>query len=303
MSETVSTPTTSVASDASNGASEGTPNEAGAAETAAAVASAKKKYLLKVDGQDIEEEFDSNDEESVKKMLQLGHGAKKRMAEAAADKKKAFEIVKAFESDPESMLRRLGPKGREIAEKYLVNILEDEMRSPEEREYRQLKKENETYKQREQGEKDEREKSVQAKKENDYAQSFQQTIIQALEKSKLPKTPELVKRMAGLMAKNLEYGLELTSDDLAEEAKKDLTSIIKSMIGDSDGDHLINLFGPDVANKIRKSDIKRLQEKQSEVFQGGKSPSKATKAPTPVKGYETMEEWKARIDRNLKNKA
>lgn len=48
----------------------------------------KKKFQLKVDGEDIEEEVDFSDEEGMKSRLQLARAAKKRMAEAREEKKK-----------------------------------------------------------------------------------------------------------------------------------------------------------------------------------------------------------------------
>lgn len=262
----------------------------------------KKKFQLKVDGEEIEEELDLNDDEGLKNKLQLARAAKKRMNEAVSTKRQAMEIIKAFEQDPESMLRRLGPKGREIAEKFLLGHIQEELMSPEEKERRDMKKKLETYEQKEAREKEEREAAANAKREADYANSFQQTIMTALQKSGLPKTPELVKRMAAIMSKNLEFGLELTPDDLVNEVKTDLTAIVKSIVGDSDGDSLISLFGNDVANKIRKSDLKRLQEKQSQVFQGPKKTSGRGSGPvTPDKGYETPEEFRERIRKNLQN--
>jgi hypothetical protein len=260
----------------------------------------KKKFVLKVDGEDVEEEIDLNDEEGMKARLQLARAAKKRMSEAVAEKKKAFEIIKAFEADPESMLARLGPKGREIAEQYLLKQIQDDMLSPQEKEHRDLKKKLETYEQKEAREKQEREQSIQQKKEYEYAQSFQNTIIQALNKSGLPKSPELVKRMAAVMSKNLELGLELTPDDLVSEVKSDLINILKSVVGDADGDSLIQMFGKDVANKIRKSDLRVLQEKQSQLFQSGIRQEKSQKTAPPSKGFQTIEEFMAEAERRIR---
>jgi hypothetical protein len=257
-------------------------------------ASQKEKFKFKIDGEEIEEEYDLSDKERLRTDLQLSKAAKKRMAEAQADKRKAFEIIQKFEADPKSMLQRLGPKGRAIAEEYLLSQIQDEMLTPEQKELRDLKKQNETYKEKEEREKKEAEEKVLLQRETEYAQKFQDTIIQALSKSSLPKTPEMVKRMAGMMKKNLEFGLELTPDELAAEVKSDLTSIFKSVVADADGDQLIALFGADVANKIRKSDLKRLTERQSTGFQPGKPEGGA-----PVVNERrpmTMEEFMAQAD-------
>jgi len=107
--------------------------------------------------------------------------------------------------------------------------------------------------------------------------------------------------MAAKFSQNLEFGLELTPDDLAQEVKNDLLDIVKSLVGDSDGEHLVNMLGKDAANKIRKFDLKSLQEKQGQVFQSGKKTPLGAPLPAPKldKGYETTDEWKERIRRNM----
>lgn len=269
-------------------------------EVQAQVKAQKERIKLKVDGEEIEEEIDWNDRDSRIKDRQLSLAAKKRMGEAQAEKRKAFEIIKAFESDPESMLKRLGPKGREIAEKFLLAQINDEMLTPEQKELRALKNENETYKQKDAREKAEREAQVAQQKENEYAQSFQKTIIEALNKSGLPKTPELVKRMAAMMSKNLEYGLELSPDDLVAEVKSDLTALFKSIVGDADGDHLIGMFGDDVANKIRKSDIKKLMEKHGQVYQPGKKVEPVGGSSSEPSRPMSMDDWRESVNRRIK---
>ncbi|WP_413581094.1 hypothetical protein [Bdellovibrio sp. HCB288] len=253
----------------------------------------KEKFLLKVDGVDVEDEVDWNDKESLKKKLQLAHAAEKRMNEAKGEKKKALDIIKAFEQDPESMLSRLGPKGREIAEKFLLKQIQDQMMSPEEKAQRSDMSELEILRK----EKKEREEKTlsdaQAAKEAEHAKSFQETIIGALEKSGLPKSPDLVRRMAKIMHKNLDMGLELSSDDLVLEVKKEVTSLLRAIVGDSDGDKLLGLFGPDVAKKIRQSDLKKLQEKQSTVFG---QPKKAGGQVAPANDRPmTIDEWKENL--------
>jgi hypothetical protein len=302
MSEVAAAASAAPASSGAEASADAAPEAAASESTEqkAAVAAAKKQYKLLIDGKESVEEFDPSDDEAVRKELQLSRAAKKRMSEAVAEKKKAFEIINAFEKDPESMLKRLGPKGREIAEKYLLAQINDDMMSAEEKELRALKQENETYKQKEAREKAEREQAAQAAKENEYAQNFQKTIIDALNKSGLPKTPELVKRMAAVMSKNLEFGLELTPDDLVAEVKGDISALLKSIVGDADGDHLIGLFGDDVANKIRKSDLKKLQEKQGQVFGNQKPAAKQQVERAEQHRPMTMDEWKASIERRIK---
>lgn len=82
----------------------------------------KRKFQLKVDGEELEKEFDLNDVESLKREFQLSHVAKKRMAEAKEMKRQAYEMMQQmqnFKSNPLEMFESMGEEGRLLAEKYI----------------------------------------------------------------------------------------------------------------------------------------------------------------------------------------
>lgn len=260
----------------------------------------KEKFQYVIDGEQVEEEVDFSDKEALKKRFQLGHAAQKRMAEAKAAKAKAYEIVKAFEDDPANILERLGPKGLEAAEKFLMKKIQEQMKSPEEREYEMTKAELAKYKEQEKLAKEAEEKQKISAQEAKYAQEFQATIISALEKTGLPKTPDLVKRMAYIMSKNLELGLDLSPEELAHEVRKDQQELIKSLSKDASVEQLLEMLGPDIANKIRKYDLEKLKLKRNPVLSPDKpevfeNTEKRSKKPV------SMDEWKAQIEERLRN--
>ena len=268
--------------------------------TPAEVKAQKEKFQYVIDGEQVEEEVDFSDKEALKKRFQLGHAAQKRMAEAKAAKAKAYEIVKAFEDDPANILERLGPKGLEAAEKFLMKKIQEQMKSPEEREYEMTKAELAKYKEQEKLAKEAEEKQKISAQEAKYAQEFQATIISALEKTGLPKTPDLVKRMAFIMSKNLELGLDLSPDELAQEVRKDQQELIKSLSKDASIEQLLEMLGPDIANKIRKYDLEKLKLKRNPVLSPDKpevfeNTEKRSKKPV------SMDEWKAQIEERLRN--
>ncbi len=258
-----------------------------------------RKYKLKVDGEELEEEIDLNDETAMTTKLQLAAAAKKRMTEALDQKRKAYDIIKAFEENPESMLQRLGPKGREIAEKFLLEQLKGEMMTPEEKEMLELREFKKKYTEEQEKKKQLEEMTAREKQEYQIAQDFQTTIISALQKTGLPKSPELVKRTAYILKKNLELGLDLTPEQLAAEVKMETLGYLKSIVADADGESLLNLLGTDMAKKIRMHDVAKLKEKQGEVYQRqtAKSQSQPRKESRPM----SMDEWKAEVEARLKS--
>lgn len=267
-----------------------------AAPTPAEVKSMKEKFKLKVDGEEIEEELDWNDKESIKNKLQLAAAAKKRIAESKTEKQKAMEILRAFE---DGTLLSKHPNARKLAEDLLLAQIQEDMLDPKDKEIRDLKSKNEKYEKTEKQKADEAAKAASDKKEYAIAQEFQNTIIGALNKSGLPKTPKLVQRAADLMSKNLDLGLTLTIDDLVSELKGETTNSLKSIIKDADGEQLIAMFGEDIAKKIRMYDLKKLQESQGKVFQRGSKQQPEAPRHADGKQYMTQEEWQAEVNRRV----
>jgi hypothetical protein len=260
----------------------------------------KRKFLLKVDGEEFEEEFDLADEESLKRELQLARAAKKRMAEAQDAKRKAFELVQGFEKDPASILKRLGPKGYEYAEQVLLEKLQNEMMSPEQRKLAEYEAKIKQYEDLERSQKEEQEKAQQQALETKHAEHYQKVIIEALDKSGLPKTPDMAKRAAYLLQKNLELGLDLDASDLVSEMKKDVLSMVKGLVGSAEGDQLLEILGQDTAKKIRRHDIQTIKQKQlngvKPIYQGSPAPQTSKK-----KGYVSFDEWQEEVSRRLQS--
>jgi len=267
-----------------------------AAPTPAEVKSMKEKFKLQVDGEEIEEELDWNDKDSIRNKLQLAAAAKKRIGEAKTKEHKAMEILKAFE---DGTLLSKHPNARKLAEDLLLAQIQEDMLDPKDKEIRDLKAKNEKHEKSEKQKADELTKSANAKKEYAIAQEFQATIIGALNKSGLPKSPKLVQRAADLMSKNLDLGLTLTIDDLVSELKGETTSTMKSIIKDAEAEQLIEMFGPDIIKKLRMYDVKKLQESQGKVFQRGSKQTGEAPRPTADKQYMTQEEWQQEVNRRV----
>lgn len=260
----------------------------------------KRKFQFKIDGQDFEEEYDLNDTERIRSELQLAKAAKKRMFEAKEATRKANELTQMFEKDPISLFKQLGPKGRELAEQFLLGELQQEMLSPEEKKMREYERKLKEYEEREKTEKEKYEQSVLEQSKAKYIKTFQKTIIDALDKSELPKTPEMIADMARLYKKNLELGLELTADELAIESKNEKIQLIKSLFGKSEANQILALMGDDLATKIRKSDIAKIREKQKML---AKEPKREEYKQNPRSESKTksMDDWKRELDERVKN--
>ena len=279
------------------------PGEAKA--SAAPVQPNKKKFKFKVDGQEVEEELDLNDEVMIKKHLSMSKAAYKRMQEAAQVKRQNEQFVKMLMQDPIKVLTHPqfggGKKFRELAERYLAGELENELLTPEQRNQRDREAKLRNYEEQEKQFRQQQEQAQMQKLQDHYAQDFEQKIMRGLSSQGIPKTARTVKRMAELMSKNLQHGLELEPEALAEIVKQDYISEMKEMFGATEGDALLSLLGDDVSNKIRKSDLARLRNPNpTQGFSKSNQPNPTSVQPTP-KEPMTKEQWKEWIDKRSKS--
>lgn len=260
-----------------------------------------EKFKFKIDGQEIEEDVDLDDKEALQRDLQLSRAAKKRMLEAQEDRRKAFEIVQAFEKDPANILRRLGTKGREAAENFLLEQLEEERLSPEQKRMKELEERLNKYELSEKEQREQIEAQRMQAMEVKEAENYQKIIIESLKKSGLPQTPDAAKKMAYLLKKNLELGLDLTAEELAEEAKKEVTGYLGSLFGNADAETIIKAFGPEILKKIRAYDIEQFKKtKMGSSFSPRNRQTEQTQSQSVDKqSYLSPEEWMNQTNKRL----
>lgn len=264
MSEAVSSAPTATSTDVSTPSSENTdksiqPNDSSVDKS---IQPAKKKFKYKADGAEIEEELDDNE---IASRLSLAKAANKRMQEAANVNKQVENFIKQLKEDPIKVLSNenlMGSKKfREIAENFLIQQLEEESMSPEQKAMRERDTKLAQYEQQEKERQQAIEQEKQSKLEQHWAQEYEKTIMTALQSSNLPKNEFTVRRMAELMQKNLDMGLDLDANMLSQLVKEDYMSEQKALIGGATAEQLISMFGEDIANKIRKYDLGRIQQK------------------------------------------
>jgi hypothetical protein len=262
-----------------------------------------RKLKLKVDGEEIEEDYDLSNQDQLIRDLQLARAAKKRMAEAQEAKRKAFDIAQQFEKDPVSILERLGDKGYETAEKMLLKKIQQEMMTPEQRELAELKSRLERFEAQEKAAKEAEERQKQDEIEDRYRQQFQTTIIGALEKAGLPKTPRIAQRMAQLLQYNINLGYDLTPEELAHEAKKEFSELFGALSKDAEAEQLLNLIGKDAYKKLNKHQIDILKKKQFGKESPNKSLTQSSFKPKSSNKQKTMtwEDWNNEVSRRIKS--
>lgn len=174
---------------------------------------------------------------------------------------------------------------REAFEKwYTQEYIEPETLSPDQRKLREaemrLKKYEETEAQKKKQEEDEQ----QAQLTNQQRDYLSNKIIEAIESSGLPKTKFFAQRMAFYMRQNLLNGWEAPIDMVVSQVKKEYREGMGNISKDSTAQQLIEMFGEDVINKIRKHDLEQLRSRRQNpsIQSGGSNNPLAPTSDEPV---------------------
>jgi len=251
-----------------------------------------RKFKVKVNG--IDQEVD---EAELLSGYQTRKASDEKFREAAMSRKQAEEFIGLLRTNPMKVLNdpNLGLNFRELAEKFLVEQMEEEMLDPRDRELRDAKRQlaeiEDAKRQAKKSEEDQANEELKAKFTNDYTNQ----IVEALASSGLPKTEHTVKRMAYYMHQGVQRGYDLTASDVASLVKEDYIQEQKSLYGSLDGDMLIQLLGADVANKIRKHDVTKFKSSKQTVTPAKQGAAPSSRPSEPVK--MSKEDWKAKMNR------
>ena len=259
--------------------------------------STKKKFKYNSDNQDFEEELDDTE---ITRRLSLAKAAHKRMSEAAMTKKQAENFINMLQTNPRAILEnpQLGLNFRKLAEDYLAEQLQNEMMSPEQKAQKEMEKRLRAYEEQEKTAKQRIESEQQAKLEAHYAQSYEKTITEALQTGGIPKTASTVKRMAELMSKSLEHGLDLEPKQLVEMVREDYIRNLKEITGSADAETLLKLLGDDLTNKIRKYDLQKLKSNPNPVVSPRKQNNSQTKDAPDTK--LSPSDWSEMLRKQIK---
>lgn len=251
----------------------------------------KKMYKVKVNGNDAEV-----DEQELITAYQVRKASDERFREGNLRKKQAEEFVNLLRTNPMKVLNNpsLGLDMRKLAEDYLIQQMEEESMTPEQRELKEAKSKLQQFEEEKKRIETEREAAVAQELRQRHTENYTKDITSALETSGLPRTEHTVKRMAYYMHQALLKGYDLSAADVADLVKQDYINEQKALFGGLDGEMLLKLLGDDVANKIRKHDVSKIKNIEKQLSRPNQ-PAQEGATKTPSKKI-SKEEWKKRMD-------
>lgn len=256
----------------------------------------KRKLKLKVDGQELEEEFDLDNEEELIKQFQLAKVAQKRMQEHSTLKKQVEELAKVLKTSPEKVMKELGMDPEEWAINLLNKKIEDEAKSPEQKEREKLQQELEELRSKQKEEDESRKKQEFERLQREYEEKYQNDIMSALDTGGLPKTPYAVKKFAEMLSIALDNNLDISAKELVPIVKKELEEDIRQVLASSPDDAIEQLLGKERISSMRKKHVAAVKKQVAST-----SDIKATGSQPASKEKEASKADKIRISDFLRS--
>ena len=190
--------------------------------------------------------------------------ADEKFEEASTYKKQAEQLVDMLQRDPLSILKHpsLGLDIKKLAEQVLLQDIEEQAKSPEQKRIEEMEKKIKDYedakKQREDADKARQlEEATRRNKEE-----LENSMISALQTADLPPEPFFIRRVADAMAAAVEAGWEnVTVESIMPYVQNKLKEDFGSLINkNSDPDRLEKLLGKGVLDNYRKSKIAKVKK-------------------------------------------
>lgn len=234
----------------------------------------KKNLKLKVDGQEIDEEIDFDDEEALIRNLQLAKVAQKRMNEKSVLEKQMGAFLQMLQENPDKAMREIGLDPEDFAVKTLQKKIEDEQKSPEQRELEKLKRELEEHRNKTKRDEDERRNTELSRLQVEQEKKIEDGMIASLERHSLPNQPLVVKKMAEVMLTALENNIDIDPIEAGSIVKKELEEDMKSYVNALPDEALEAFLGKERLVSMRKKQVqavKKAAETASSVQQTGNS--------------------------------
>ena len=216
-----------------------------------------------------------------------------RTQQASKQAKLVQEISQLIQENPFELLQRAGYNPRELAERYLAQAIEEEMLPESERELKRVRAEKDQL----QRQLEEEQKRIQSEQEHQAIQYAQQEItnqiIDALDGSSLPKTADVVKRIAQYMYLAEQRGVNVHPKHIIPIVDQDLRALNAQIIKSMDSTGRINYLGEDVLKQIRQDDLARLKQP---INNGASKPQQK-----PMAKKMTKEEFRREIANRIKS--
>lgn len=200
--------------------------------------------------------------EYMRKQAQMSRLAQSSSQERAQLEKDVRSFIDELRKNPKKMLSdpNIGIDIKELAKQVIEEEIENSRKSPEQLEREKLESELKALKDEREKEKKDHLEREKVRLESEAIERYDVLVSQALEKSTLPKTPYVVKKMATLLELGLKEGLDVTPEDVIPLVEEEIRGDIKDMFATMPDEAFEAFVGKDRINSIRKKNIAKAKQ-------------------------------------------
>ena len=209
------------------------------------------------------------DLEALKRERKKWQEADKRFREVAKEKESIAQFRKRLAEDPESVLTEmpeLGAKKYEIAQKWLIEHLDQEAGRPPDPSDDEIRKLKRALQERQEAEQQER----QTKEQQEFQAAVEDrknvlgaTLAKAIELTPFAKVPELqaeaIREMASYMRMLRQAGYDASPEEIADHVKNQRLKAFQLLVSHLDGDGILEVLGQDLAKKVQRAHLAKIR--------------------------------------------
>ncbi|SRR6266700_2944568 len=223
----------------------------------AEIKKALKTLKLKVDGKEQSVEFDPNDDEFLTRELQKSRAFEKRASDYSQLEKEVRSFIEQLQKDPRKVLSdpSIGIDIKKLAASVIEEEIANSQKSPDQLEREKIAKELKDLKAEREKEKEEAQKKEFERIQEREFERYDTLMTQSLEKSDLPKSPYVVKKMADLLMMGIQAGVDVTPDDVLPLVREEIQSDLKQMFAVMPDEVIEKIVGKDIFTRIRKKNV------------------------------------------------
>jgi hypothetical protein len=221
--------------------------------------------------------------------------ADQRSLQASKQEKLVKEIAELIQKNPFELLQRAGYDPRELAEQYLAQAIEEDMLPESEKELKRVRLERDELERQYREEMTRREQEQVDQALVQAQQEITSQIIDSLESSTLPKSADVVRRIANYMLIAEQRGLAIHPKQVIPLVEEDFRNLNSQILKSMDSTNRINYIGEDLLKQIRQEDLARLKKPTSNSVQA--QPRSSRENTKKI----TKEEWRKQLAERIKS--
>lgn len=223
-----------------------------------------KQLKLKVFGreelEDLPFELDENNPKAIEymtKQLQLAKASQRSMQEKSSLEKEVGAFIEDLRKNPRKVLSdpRISVDLKKMAAEIIQEEIDESQKSPDQIQKEKLEARLKELEEERQKEKDEARERELARHTEQQMIQYDNMMTKALEKSDLPKSPYIVKKMADYMLLGLNNNIALTADDVVPMVREELQNDLKEMFKVMPDEVIEAIVGKEVFGRVRKKNV------------------------------------------------